>query len=53
MPVVSLRWINCRFGLIKVVQDGKLTLIFSHKGIEKDGKKEQYCENVWIRKVRD
>lgn len=40
MPVVSLRWLNCRFGLIKGVQDGKLTLVFTHKGIAKDGKKK-------------
>ena len=53
MPVVSLRWINCRFGLIKGVQDGKLTLVFTHKGIAKDGKRVQYCKNVRIRKARD
>ena len=53
MPVVSLRWRNCRFGLIKGVQDGKLTLVFTHKGIAKDGKKAQYYENVLIGKVRE
>ena len=45
--------LNCRFGFIKDVQDGKLTLIFTTKVSQKDGKKAQHCENVRIGKVRD